>query len=158
MNTGSGFPGRPDENALRRYSILGYGLMIASIIPLIFLRAVFSPSPIVVTIQILSVGLMVWARITFGSRSFHFAANPTQGGLVTSGPYRFIRHPIYASILYFVAVGVAANLTLAHLGLFGALCVGVTVRIACEEVLVGREYPDYRAYARRTKRIIPFLL
>ena len=48
---------------------------------------------------------MVAARITFGRRSFHAAANPTEGGLVTTGPYAYIRHPIYAAILYFVWAG-----------------------------------------------------
>jgi len=45
---------------------------------------------------------MLWARLTFGGRSFHAGANPTAGGVVTTGPYRFVRHPIYAAILYFL--------------------------------------------------------
>jgi hypothetical protein len=40
--------------------------------------------------------------LTFGARSFHAGANPTDGGVVTAGPYRFFRHPIYAAILYFL--------------------------------------------------------
>jgi protein-S-isoprenylcysteine O-methyltransferase Ste14 len=44
------------------------------------------------------------ARVTFGRRSFHAAANPTAGGLVTTGPYRLIRHPIYTAACLFVGV------------------------------------------------------
>src|SRR5512143_586758 len=65
--------------------------------------------PITITIQIIAALLMVWARLTFGIRSFHGTANPTAGGLVTTGPYRYIRHPIYAAILYFFWAGIAAH-------------------------------------------------
>ena len=100
---------------------------------------------------------MVWARITFGSRSFHFAANPTEGGLVTTGPYKYFRHPIYASVLYFAIPGVIANLTGLNVLLLILLIVGVAIRIYTEETLVIRQYPDYAEYAIRTKRIVPFL-
>ena len=64
--------------------------------------------------------LILWARVTFGRRSFHVVANPTEGGLVTSGPYRYIRHPIYAAICLFTWVGVAA-----HWSWSSALCGGL---------------------------------
>jgi protein-S-isoprenylcysteine O-methyltransferase Ste14 len=64
-------------------------------------NAIFGVGPITITIQVVAALLMVWARLTFGIRSFHGTANPTAGGLVTTGPYRYFRHPIYAAILYF---------------------------------------------------------
>jgi protein-S-isoprenylcysteine O-methyltransferase Ste14 len=69
--------------------------------------AIFGTGPITITIQVIAALLMVWARLTFGIRSFHGTANPTAGGLVTTGPYRYIRHPIYAAILYFFWAGIA---------------------------------------------------
>src|SRR5664279_6232029 len=57
-------------------------------------------------LQGIAVLLMIWARLTFGMRSFHATANPTEGGLVTNGPYRYWRHPIYAAVLLFVWTGV----------------------------------------------------
>jgi protein-S-isoprenylcysteine O-methyltransferase Ste14 len=42
-------------------------------------------------LQVLALLLFLWARITFGRRSYHVVADPTAGGLVTDGPYRFIR-------------------------------------------------------------------
>jgi protein-S-isoprenylcysteine O-methyltransferase Ste14 len=111
-----------------------------------------------IAIQILAIMLMVWARITFGRRSFHSAANPSEGGLVTTGPYTFIRHPIYASILYFLWAGVFSHLSVFNL-LFALIgTVGVSVRIYAEEHLIILQYPEYSDYAARTKRIIPFLI
>lgn len=101
--------------------------------------------------------IMVWARAAFGRRSFHPGANPTAGGLVTMGPYRVIRHPIYTAVCLFTAPGV-----LAHWGwraaLLGCLVLsGALVRLFCEEALVIKRYPEYRQYAAKTWRMIPFL-
>ena len=71
--------------------------------------SIFGAGPITITIQVLAALLMVWARLTFGIRSFHGTANPTAGGLITTGPYRYLRHPIYAAILYFLWAGIAAH-------------------------------------------------
>lgn len=143
--------------SLRFYSVVGYFLMIAALLPLVYFHGVFSYSPFVVSVQTFAVALMVWARITFGTRSFHFAANPTEGGLVTTGPYRLIRHPIYASILYFSLAGVADNISRMNLLLTAVLCLGVGMRIFCEERMIANEYPEYVEYAQRTKRIVPFV-
>jgi protein-S-isoprenylcysteine O-methyltransferase Ste14 len=72
-------------------------------------HAMFGTGPVTIAIQVCAASLMIWARITFGMRSFHGAANPTAGGLVRSGPYKYIRHPIYAAILYFLLAGIAAH-------------------------------------------------
>ncbi len=101
--------------------------------------------------------LMVWARLTFGLRSFHFTANPTEGELVTSGPFRYVRNPIYAAVLLFTWTGVATNFTLAS-ALLGLLVLAMLlVRILCEEGELRAHYPEYADYARTTKRLVPFL-
>jgi len=101
---------------------------------------------------------MLWARLTFGRRSVHAAANPTAGGVVTTGPYRFVRHPIYAAILYFLWAGVLSHARVPHIALAALATMMVAVRIATEERLLVRRYPEYAAYAARTKRVIPFVL
>jgi protein-S-isoprenylcysteine O-methyltransferase Ste14 len=141
----------------RIFSIVGYIIMVLALVPLFYFQGLFSWSPLVIAVQAIAVGLMVWARITFGLRSFHYAANPTEGGLVTTGPYKFIRHPIYAAIVYFVLAGVAGNLSWNNVALFAVICLGVWIRIFCEERLIVTEYPEYSQYAKRTKRIVPFV-
>lgn len=92
-----------------------------------------------------------------GLFSPHPAAEPTEGGLVTSGPYNYIRHPIYTSVLVFVWAGIAAHWSILN-AFFGVLIVtGSIMRLFCEERLVRARYPDYDAYASTTKRMIPFL-
>jgi protein-S-isoprenylcysteine O-methyltransferase Ste14 len=120
--------------------------------------AIFGAGPITITIQVIAALLMVWARLTFGIRSFHGTANPTAGGLITTGPYRYIRHPIYAAILYFLWAGIAAHPSLVTVAV-GLLATALTaVRIVAEEKLLVTMYPGYGAYARVTKRVVPFVL
>jgi len=131
--------------------------MAGGVVGLLAMRALFSFSPLIIALQALAVLLFLWARITFGWRSFHFAANPTAGGLVTSGPYRHIRHPIYAAACLFTLAGAAGHLSWGA-GLCGGLVVaGAVLRIICEEALVTARYPEYVQYAAKTWRLIPFL-
>ena len=85
-------------------SVAAFVAIVLAVMGLAKTGGILATGPIGWSIQGAAVALMVWARVTFGGRSFHFAANPTAGGLVTWGPYRFVRHPIYASILLFIAV------------------------------------------------------
>ena len=139
-------------------SVFAFLGLVACIFSLMFTRSLFGNGPLTIGIQIAAALLMTWARLTFGKRSFHAEANPTAGGLVTQGPYRYFRHPIYAAILYFMWAGIAAHLSLRPvlIGLVGSAMLGI--RIRCEEVLLQRAYTEYGAYASRTARVLPFVL
>jgi protein-S-isoprenylcysteine O-methyltransferase Ste14 len=142
---------------LKTLSIIGYLGMIGGLLGLVALQAILSVSPFVISVQAITVILAVWARVTFGRRSFHVAANPTEGGLVTGGPYHFIRHPIYTAICVFTVAGVAANWSWAA-GACGGLVIGsLVLRMFCEETLVAERYPEYQEYAASTWRMIPYI-
>jgi protein-S-isoprenylcysteine O-methyltransferase Ste14 len=100
---------------------------------------------------------MVWARVTFGRRSFHASADPTAGGLVTTGPYHYIRHPIYTAASLFGWGAVVAHWSAVGAALGVALTAGGLVRIMCEERLLVKAYPGYLAYSKTTKRMLPFV-
>jgi protein-S-isoprenylcysteine O-methyltransferase Ste14 len=147
-----------NHRAVDAISVGGYLLMVAGLLLLVAARSVFSDQIWVSAIQLAAVGLMIWSRITFGMRSFHLTARATEGGLVTQGPYRFIRHPIYASVLYFTAASVAGHFSLMSF-LIGLMVVaGAMIRVWSEERSLLQRYPEYAAYALRTKRFVPFLL
>ena len=131
--------------------------MFAGLIGLFGTGAMFSPNPAVIAVQVAAVALMIWARITFGLRSFHATANPTEGGLVTTGPYAHVRHPIYTAVCLFTAAAVAAHLSWTS-AVFALLVVaGSCVRIVLEERMLRERYPGYAAYATRTKRMVPYV-
>jgi protein-S-isoprenylcysteine O-methyltransferase Ste14 len=132
--------------------------LVACVVFLFLNHSIFGTGPATVAIQIFAVSLMVWARFAFGVRSFHATANPTAGGLVTRGPYRYIRHPIYAAILYFVWAGIGAHLSVVSVAAGVLASIMSAVRMVAEEKLLVRAYPEYADYARTTTRVFPFLL
>jgi protein-S-isoprenylcysteine O-methyltransferase Ste14 len=143
---------------LARWSIAATVVLIAAAIGLVVTDSLFARQPVALVLQAAAVLLMLWARVTFGMRSFHAAADPTSGGLVTTGPYRYVRHPIYAAVLLFVWAGVATHATPRAVALALLATAATAVRIWAEERLVTSRYPEYREYAARTKRVIPFVL
>ncbi len=100
---------------------------------------------------------MLWARSTFGLRSLHATTNTTSGGLVTTGPYRYWRHPIYASIIYFVWAGQVEMPTVVSVSLAIAVTAGLLLRMVVEEQFLVTAYPEYFEYMRHAKRLVPFV-
>jgi len=131
--------------------------MALALVGLVVRGAFFSSQPVVIMAEVAAVVLMVWARLTFGQRSFSAAANPTAGGLVTTGPYRFIRHPIYTAACLFGWSGILAHWSQINVLLGVLLLVGAVARMLCEERLIIEAYPEYRDYAQATKRMVPYV-
>lgn len=113
-----------------------------------------SPIPPVVGATVLMMGLLVQmhAKVTLG-RSF--GCIPANRGLKLVGPYRFVRHPMYAGYLLSHLAFLAMNPAPWNLALYAA-CYSLQVpRLLAEERLLGRDvrYRDYQAAVRF--RIIP---
>jgi len=102
--------------------------------------------------------LAVWARIHLGGNWGMPMSQKDEPELVTDGPYRFVRHPIYTGILLgMVGTGLAISLWwLIACVVIGAYFV-YSARVEEQNLIrtFPRQYPIYRA---RTKMLIPFVL
>jgi protein-S-isoprenylcysteine O-methyltransferase Ste14 len=99
-------------------------------------------------------GMALAVYILYGlGRSF--SITPQARGLVTTGPYRFVRHPLYVAE-YIASVGVLIHF-LSPWTVLITLCQGYLQirRMDYEERLLARVFPEYAAYAKRTARILP---
>jgi protein-S-isoprenylcysteine O-methyltransferase Ste14 len=102
--------------------------------------------------------LAVWARVYLGRNwgmPMSLKENPE---LVTTGPYRFVRHPIYAGMLLAM---LGSSLVLGSLWLvvfvFFAIY-SIVFAVRNEEQLLTKQFPnEYRDYRKRTKKLIPFV-
>jgi protein-S-isoprenylcysteine O-methyltransferase Ste14 len=143
---------------LKWQSVLALGLMLIGLLWIAQRKEIFAQSIPARIVQGCAVGLMIAARLTFGKRSFHAAANPTAGGLVTAGPYRWLRHPIYAAILYFTWSTALDHRSSQALAAAALVTAGAVVRMYAEETLLAGMYPENATYRARTARVIPFVL
>jgi len=137
-------------------SLLGYGLMAAGAVGLGLYHALLAGGACGLA-QAAAVLLMIWARLAFGWRSFVPAAQPTAGNLVTRGPYRWIRHPIYTAVCLFLWAGAVGRWSPFAVLWAGIATVGALIRVFSEEPVLEARFPNYADYAERTWRMIPFL-
>lgn len=102
-------------------------------------------------------GWAFWARAHLG-RNWGIPMSLRQDHeLVTSGPYAYVRHPIYTGILLAMFGSILA-VDLLWLVLFAMAFVYFLVSARTEEKMMFAQFPDaYPAYRRRTKMLIPFV-
>jgi hypothetical protein len=106
----------------------------------------------------LGLAWVAWSFLTLGKQ--HSADVTIQAGhqLVVSGPYRWVRHPMYLGLIVFPwGAGLVFRSWIG--ALLPMLLIALFVwRIADEEQLMQREFGEqWEAYCRRTRRLIPFI-
>jgi protein-S-isoprenylcysteine O-methyltransferase Ste14 len=104
------------------------------------------------------IAVAVWARVHLGRNWGMPMTQKAEPELVTSGPYRFVRHPIYSGLLLaLVGTALATNL----LGLVIAAILGAYFYYSAsvEEKNLAATFPtQYPAYQAHTKMLIPLIL
>ena len=146
-----------NSNTLKILSLTTFGIAVIGLMFLIKINALLSTNIFGQVIQFCMVILMIWARITFGIRSFHATANTTKGGLVTQGPYRIFRHPVYASVIYFVWAGILTHCNLYAFVFASLITISLIARMVIEEKFLLDAYEEYKTYCKITSRLIPFV-
>ena len=99
-----------------------------------------------------------WLFSSIGSGITPTSATRTEHKLITSGPYRWVRHPLYTvGSSMFVAFGLMAdNWFIALLGVLAFI--GMAIRTPREEANLIEKFGDeYREYMKRTGRFLPRL-
>ncbi len=103
-------------------------------------------------------GLAVWARIYLGRNWGMPMTKKDEPELVTSGPYRFVRHPIYSGLLLGI-LGTALATNIYWLIALGVTAAYFVYSAIVEERLMSSSFPTaYRSYRARTKMLVPFVL
>jgi protein-S-isoprenylcysteine O-methyltransferase Ste14 len=86
-----------------------------------------------------------------------FGVLPEVRGLVTRGPYRLVRHPVYLGEIGALAGWVVAAPTVGNVVGVTTVVFAQAVRMRLEERALTGEFPEYAEYAARTPRFVPRL-
>ena len=140
---------------------LSAAAMVSTVLALTFFlwfdyadTAHFIPEWAGVALQVFGMLWQISAKVVLG-RSFGLL--PAARGIVTGGPYRVVRHPIYLGYLVGHLGFLLSNFSLQNVLVLGALYVAQTIRMLREEAVLGGS-AEYRDYTRRVRwRIVPFV-
>lgn len=106
---------------------------------------------------VLGAGLGTWGLWALGPNATAFP-RPIEGGeLVTRGPYRLVRHPIYAGVILATAGWALMRTSLVGLALVAVLVAFFDRKSRREEEWLSKAYPDYAAYQRRVRKLVPWV-
>jgi protein-S-isoprenylcysteine O-methyltransferase Ste14 len=103
---------------------------------------------------LLTVGLVIMV-IGLASLGRSFGIMPRARGLVTSGLYRWVRHPIYlGEFLAFLGI-LTLTISPYSVSVYAAFMVLQLRRMVMEERTLAAAYPEYDEYRTRTARLLP---
>jgi protein-S-isoprenylcysteine O-methyltransferase Ste14 len=102
--------------------------------------------------------LVLWAGINMQQSKLRISPIPAENAqLVTTGPYKFIRHPMYTSILLGSAGLLFIYFSWFRLFIAAFLLSVLLFKLTWEEKMLSEKFPGYSDYKKHSKRIIPFL-
>lgn len=101
------------------------------------------------------IGYASWARVHLGRNWSSKVVVKHDHALVRTGPYRLIRHPIYAGMLLaLLGSALAVGEGRGFLAFLFAL-IGVLFRVYAEEARMTETFPEYAEYKRESSALVP---
>lgn len=143
-----------NTNKFKSYLLVAVQLTCIAIIA--FTGPFFPKNIFLLSIGILGALLGLWAIIVMKLGRFNITPEIHQNSrMVTRGPYKYIRHPMYVSVLLITLAWVLNYFTLIRFGIWIVLLIDLLLKIIFEERLLAEHYEKYQDYRKRTKKLIP---
>ena len=111
------------------------------------------------SICVLGLFVTIWARRTLAGNWSSDVTFKQGHELVKTGPYQFVRHPIYTGLLV-MCLGTALDVgKLRHWLALPLMALAFWIKLKQEERLMLQHFPDqYSAYQKQVKALVPFLI
>jgi protein-S-isoprenylcysteine O-methyltransferase Ste14 len=165
--------GKPSLGARQTWKEIGLRLIVVALVLIVLavppvrltfraLQAYQAQSVVLgvagVVLCVVGVGLAVLGRFYLGSNWGLPASRKENPELVTDGPYRYVRHPIYGGILL-AMLGTAIGAGAFWVVPLVPFSVYFVYNAGREERIMIAQFPEqYPAYMRRTRMFLPFVL
>ena len=148
-----------DEPRRRSRSPLAFAAFAVSLGSFALLRqpSAIDSTTLVVFGDFVAFAACIWLLVSVLALGKCFGVLPEARGLVTRGPYRIVRHPVYVGEFGTFAGFLIAAPTAWNLAVVVAFCLGQAVRMRLEERARTLEFPEYADYAARTPAVVPGL-
>lgn len=143
-------------NKLKSYTLVFVQFLSIGLI--LITGPVFPANVLLLIIELAGISLGTWAIVVMGIGRFNIIPDPKEGShIVTRGPYRLIRHPMYLALLLFTLSLLIADFTWWR-GLFWlTLLIDLVLKLNYEEILLEKKLDGYSEYKRHSYRLIPFI-
>lgn len=135
-------------------------LVIVQIATMIFLVVANNPiaSGLGLFIQIIGVLLGLWGILSLKIGNFNIQPEVKSDALIQTGPYKWIRNPMYSGVLLFFIPIVLQQFDLINAFMYSLLLTILILKINSEEQFLEERFGEsYKQYEKSTKRLIPFL-
>ncbi len=140
------------------YPYLFVGVQLSCLLFIFVTGSVVSNTKTGLLIECVGVFLALHAIYVMKISNFNLTPTVKQNSeLITSGPYRIIRHPMYIAQLITVLPLVIDYFSWYRFSAFAILTFILLVKINYEEQLLLAHFKDYKAYIKRTKKLIPYV-
>ncbi|NOX15126.1 MAG: DUF1295 domain-containing protein [Epsilonproteobacteria bacterium] len=115
----------------------------------------------IVPLGIFIVGFIIGIYAIYNNQlhNFNIISEIKDGAsLVTHGMYKYIRHPMYFSVILMMFGVIIYNINIRNIVIYLLLVLVVILKAKKEELLWNQTSSQYSAYKEKTKMIIPFIL
>jgi protein-S-isoprenylcysteine O-methyltransferase Ste14 len=103
-----------------------------------------------------SLGFWTWTQVALGKQWSPQLQLRKEHQLITTGPYRRIRHPLYTAMLGYAAGLALLTANWVFVGLLVVMIAWLPARVSREEQMMIEKFGDeYKAYMRSTGRFFP---
>lgn len=142
---------------MSRYSLF---LVIAQFFLIGFLvlsTTIFTTIPALI-IQVIGLSIALWGVLTIRIGNFNIQPEVKSKTLITSGPFRWVRNPMYLGILMVFLPAVIHRAGVLNWSAYTLLVIILFLKIYREEkLLVSHFSEEYLTYMATSKRLIPYL-
>ncbi|WP_156928235.1 methyltransferase family protein [Sulfurospirillum arcachonense] len=141
------------------YSYILVCVQFTCITLLIFLNPTMFYKPL--CLAIFALGIVMFVYILYNVKTLNFNIIPEikqNATLVTTGVYKYIRHPMYFALFLTMLSPFSANLNTNNLFLCVVLVLALFLKAKKEEMLWAHKSDSYKKYMQHTKMFLPFIL